>query len=104
MLNLKRVIMNRFVWVFILLGYKFSAQNMQYKTLSLSECIDFALLHNENIRTGKLEIDYQKQFKKAATEIPKTNVLFAQGQFNSRYKYDNSVTVMQQIPFPAVFT
>src|SRR5207253_8911104 len=81
-----------------------TAQNIQHKTLSLPECIDFALLHNKNIKTANLEIDYQKQFKKGATEIPKTNVLFAQGQFNSLYKYDNSVTVMQQIPFPAVFS
>src|ERR1700756_4496392 len=80
------------------------AQNKEHKILSLQQCIDFALLNNENIKTGKLEIDYQKQFKKGATEIPKTNVLFAQGQFNSLYKYDNSVTVMQQIPFPAVFS
>ncbi|MGZ3863947.1 MAG: TolC family protein [Bacteroidia bacterium] len=79
-------------------------QGLQHKTLSLQECIDFALIHNENIKTANLEIDYQKQFKKGATEIPKTNVLFAQGQFNSLYKYDNSVTVMQQIPFPAVFS
>src|ERR1700757_3660237 len=89
-----------------LIGLYFTvgAQNKEHKILSLQQCVDFALLNNENIKTGKLEIDYQKQFKKGATEIPKTNVLFAQGQFNSMYKYDNSVTVMQQIPFPAVFS
>ncbi len=84
--------------------FKVKSQTAAHKMLSLKECVDFAIQNNENIKTGNLEIDYQKQFKKAATEIPKTNVLFAQGQFNSLYKYDNSVTVMQQIPFPAVFT
>jgi heavy metal efflux system protein len=89
---------------FIGLCFNAGAQNKEHKILSLQQCIDFTLLNNENIKTGKLEIDYQKQFKKGATEIPKTNVLFAQEQFNSMYKYDNSVTVMQQIPFPAVFS
>jgi len=69
----------------------------------MNECIDYALNKNENVVTGQLEIEYQKQYKKGATEIPKANVLFAQGQFNSLYKYDNSLTVTQTIPFPAVF-
>ncbi len=85
-------------------GLSLFAQKPQVKILSLADCVDFAVKNNENIKTGNLDIDYYKQFKKGATEIPKANVLFAQGQFNSVYKYDNSVTVMQQIPFPAVFT
>ena len=96
--------MKKYVLLFALLSLEVSAQNLQHKTLSLQECIDFALQHNENIITGKLEIDYQKQFKKGATEIPKLNVAYAQGQFNSVYKFDNSVTAIQTIPFPAVFT
>jgi cobalt-zinc-cadmium resistance protein CzcA len=80
------------------------AQSPAPKVLSLQQCVDFALANNENIKTANLDIQYQKQFKKAATEVPKTNVLYAQGQFNSVYKYDNSITVTQQIPFPAVFT
>ncbi len=73
------------------------------KTMSLKECINFALSHNENIKTANLDIAYQKQFKKASTEIPKTVIQYSQGQFNSIYKYDNGVQVTQQIPFPGVF-
>jgi cobalt-zinc-cadmium resistance protein CzcA len=80
------------------------AQELPHKVLSLQQCIEYALQNNENIKTGKLEIDYQKQFKKGSTEIPKANVLFSQGQFNSVYKYDNSITLSQTIPFPSVFT
>lgn len=96
--------MKKFFLLFVLGGTGAMAQGLQHRTLSLQECIDFALQNNENVHTAQYEIEYQKQFKKAATEVPKTNVLFAQGQFNSVYKYDNSITVTQQIPFPAVFT
>lgn len=82
----------------------FYGQTGKVKILSLQQCVDFALQNSENIKTANLDIDYHKQFKKAATDIPKTNVLFAKGQFNSVYKNDNSITVTQQIPFPAVFT
>jgi len=75
----------------------------QVKKMCLSECIDFAIANNEHIKTARYDIDYQKQFKKASTEIPKTAVVFTQGQFNSAYKYDNSFAISQQIPFPAVF-
>lgn len=94
----------KFTVFFYLLANLLTAQIKGHKVLSLQECIDYALKNNENIKTGQLEIDYQKQFKKSATEIPKANILFAQGQFNSLYKYDNSITVTQTIPFPAVFT
>lgn len=84
------------------------AQNVhkqaEHTIMNLQQCIDFAIKHNENLKTADLEIQYQRQFKKAATEVPKTNVSYMQGQFNSIYKYDNSVTITQQIPFPAVFT
>ena len=94
----------RLMLILIVFGFNVSAQKIIHKILSLQQCVDFAMEHNANIKTGKLEIDYQKQFKKGATEIPKANVLFAQGQFNSLYKYDNSVTLVQTIPFPSVFT
>ncbi len=80
-----------------------SAQN-NVRKLSLPECIGSALANNEHIKTAGYDLAYQKQFKKASTEVPKTGVVFTQGQFNSKYKYDNSVAVTQQIPFPAVFS
>lgn len=71
--------------------------------MSLGECLDYALAHNEGLKTAHLEIEYHKQFRKAATEIPKTAITFQQGQFNSVYKFDNSINVVQQLPFPGVF-
>lgn len=94
----------KLIVLFVCLASVISAQGPVHKILTLQQCIDYGLKNNENIKTGKLEIDYQKQFKKGSTEIPKANVLFAQGQFNSLYKYDNSITITQTIPFPTVFT
>ncbi len=80
------------------------AQNAPPKNYSLQQCIDYALKNNENIKTANFNIEYMRQFKKAATEIPKTTVVYTQGQFNSIYKYDNNITVAQAIPNPLVFT
>ena len=96
--------MKKLLGLFLIIGINLFGQNKVIKKMNLQECIDFAIKNNENIKTANLDVAYQKQFKKVATEIPKTNIMFAQGQFNSVYKYDNSVTVMQQIPFPTVFT
>ncbi len=81
-----------------------SANISKEKNYTLKECIDFALKNNENIKTANLNIDYMRQFKKASTEIPKTSIVYTQGQFNSIYKYDNNFTISQAIPNPLVFT
>jgi cobalt-zinc-cadmium resistance protein CzcA len=74
------------------------------KNYSLQECIDYALKNNENIKTANYHLQHDKQFKKTATEIPKTTVMYTQGQFNSIYKYDNNITISQTLPNPMVFT
>ena len=96
-MNLKLILM------LLVLGLSVTAQNVIHKVMTLQECINYGLKNNENIKTGKLEIDYQKQLKKSSTEIPKANIMYAQGQFNSLYKKDNNFTLSQAIPFPTVF-
>ena len=93
----------KLISMFLVLGLSVTAQNVNRKVMKLQECINYGLKNNENIKTGKLEIDYQEQFKKGSTEIPKANIIYAKGQFNSLYKKDNSFTLLQTIPFPTVF-
>lgn len=76
---------------------------MAQKNYSLQECIDYALKNNENIKTANYHLQHDKQFKKTATEMPKTTVMYTQGQFNSKYQYDNNITISQTLPNPAVF-
>lgn len=84
--------------------WKLNAQTPLIKIYSLQECINLALKNNENIKTANFNIDYQREFKKASTEIPKTSLVYTQGQFNSIYKYDNNISITQVMPNPLVFT
>ena len=77
---------------------------LKSQVFSLNECIDYALKNNENIKMTDLNIKYQGYLKKASSEIPKTTVMYTQGQFNSIYKYDNNITVSQSLPFPSVLS
>ena len=91
------------VTLILLFVNKINAQTKNVKVFSLGDCIEFALNNNENIKSENLNISYQKQYKKSATEIPKTTMTFTQGQFNSVYRFDNNFAFSQQIPFPSVF-
>ena len=71
--------------------------------VSLDEALRTALQNNIGLKAVALEVDFQKQFKRAATEIPKTNMLLTYGQYNTLNK-DNNVTIIQSLPFPTVFT
>ena len=80
-----------------------SFAHTQVQTVSLEQAINQAVQNNKSITAGKLEIDYQKQFKKSLTEMPKTNIGLQYGQYNSINKTDNLFTASQTIPFPTVF-
>ena len=53
----------KLISILLILGLRATAQNVNHKVMTLQECINYGLKNNENIKTGKLEIDYQKQFK-----------------------------------------
>ena len=80
-----------------------SFTNAQIPPISLEQALQQAVQNNKSITTGKLEIDYQKKYKKSLTEIPKTNIGLQYGQYNSINKTDNHFTASQIIPFPTVF-
>jgi cobalt-zinc-cadmium resistance protein CzcA len=62
-----------------------------------------ALKNNEHLKEAEYTVEYSRQLRGAATEMPKTTVMYTQGQFNSIYKYDNNITISQAIPNPLVF-
>lgn len=80
------------------------SQPANVKVFTLDQCIELALKNNENLRTAALNIEHEQQNKKNATEVPKTNVVYTQGQFNSIYKHDEIISIGQTIPFPTVFS
>ena len=53
----------KLISIFLALGLSVTAQNLIHKVMTLQDCINYGLKNNENIKTGKLEIDYQKQLE-----------------------------------------
>ena len=97
--------MQKIKLIAVVLAFTFIKLNAQTNTkkFTLNECIEYAFKNNELLKTADLEITYNKQLKKISSDVPKTSLMYTQGQFNSIYKYDNNITVSQSIPFPTVF-
>ena len=72
-------------------------------SIHLDEAIDIALQNNLRIRSSSLETERRQQLRKAATEIPKTEIHLTHGQYNSIVKNDNNLTITQTLPFPTLF-
>lgn len=71
-------------------------------SISLEQAIQQSLLQNKSITTATLYIEQQKQLKRTAMELPKTNIDYTQGQYNSIVSRDNGISISQVIPFPTV--
>jgi hypothetical protein len=87
------------MFVFVLSLTFVRAQTKTDKIYGLQQCIDIAIKNNENLKTAGLNVEYEKIHKKIATDIPKTNLVYTQGQFNSIYKYDENITVFPSQQF-----
>lgn len=72
------------------------------QVLTLPAAIAQATQNNLLIKTGLYEIDLQNTLKKTAKEIPKTNIQWMAGQYNSP-KFDNNFTISQTFPMPSTF-
>ena len=89
----------KFLFLFLVIPFFGFSQ-----TLSMQEFVDLALQNNPSTHASRLEIERQTKLKRTSTEIPKTDVSFMYGQYNSVYDQDNNLTISQSIPFPTVFT
>lgn len=74
------------------------------ESLDLDAAIQYALKYNLAIESSSLAVDHFEQLKKTSGEIPRTEISLMHGQYNSYVKNDNSISIMQTIPFPTVFT
>lgn len=75
----------------------------QTDSLTLAQAVQSALDNNKGVKAAAQHVSYQQYVKKASSEVPKTEVDFMYGQYNSILN-DNSVSITQSIPFPTVFT
>ncbi len=95
--------MRKLLVLFFVCGQLMAQDKTVFTNLTLQNCIDLAFARNQEIKIAKLEEQQAIINKRTSSEIPKVAVLFTEGQFNSIYKFDNSVTVTQTIPFPSAF-
>lgn len=87
------------LYFMLLPGSLFSQQQ-----LSLEEAIAAGLKNSPLVQSAQLDVERQQALKRAAAEVPKTDVAFMYGQYNSYVKNDNNITIAQSIPFPTFYT
>lgn len=83
----------------------FSFQNLQAQTgkqITVDEAVGIALNNNLEMKANGFEIQSAQSLRKTANELPKTDVNYQFGQYNS-IKFDNAVQLSQTIPFPTLF-
>jgi cobalt-zinc-cadmium resistance protein CzcA len=90
------------VLFFLLLGVSSIQAQEQKQVVDLQQAIEIALKNNEGIKAVTYEVESKKQLKKTSLDLPKTDITFMRGQYNSYYKNDNNITVMQSIPFTSL--
>ncbi|UPK72599.1 CusA/CzcA family heavy metal efflux RND transporter [Chitinophaga filiformis] len=94
--------MSKTIMIFLLLtGAPMLSRAQQ--PLTLDELIQLTLQQNKGLQAAGAGVDYYRQLKRTAGELPKTDVGLQYGQYNSYVKNDNNITVTQKIPFPTVF-
>lgn len=88
--------MTRFIILFALntISAMLSAQ-----TLTLESAVAYALERHPSVMGARAEISRQTALKRAAIDVPKTEISVMRGQFNSVVT-DENVTIGQTIPFP----
>lgn len=76
----------------------------QVRELTLQQAIDVALANNERIKIAQYQIDFQKTGKSGAITIPKTELLYTNGEFNNPTIQDNTYGISQRINFPSLYS
>lgn len=85
--------------IMLMLGLSLTEAFAQQDKFSLNQLVDHALGHNAYIIASGYEVEAQKQLKKTAIDLPKTEVSLMYGQYNSYATNDNNITISQSIPF-----
>jgi cobalt-zinc-cadmium resistance protein CzcA len=71
------------------------------RKISLEKAIEEGTTKNLEIKSGLYQIDHQKAMVGTAVELPKTEVSWMGGQYNSK-RFDNQFNVTQVFPHPRV--
>lgn len=77
-----------------------AASAIKAQTFSLQQAQAQALQHSPFLKASALDVERHTALKRAAPEIPKTDIQLLYGQYNSIEKHDNNITITQTLPFP----
>lgn len=103
-IRVKRNIKTASILVFALCSFATAkAQTDTTKTIELDEAIATALQNNLEIQSQQLNVQSSTTLKKSVFELPKTDVNFQFGQYNS-IQNDRAFQLSQTIPFPTYFS
>ncbi len=84
--------------------FGFTITNAQTpKQLSPNDVIELSLKNNLQIQSSQLNVQSYSKLKNSFFELPKTELNYQYGQFNS-IKKDNSFQIAQNIPFPTYYS
>lgn len=91
--------------LFLISFFTFDNANAQVipKSITVENAISAALKNNLKLQSQQLSIQASSALRKSVFELPKAEINFQYGQFNSLEK-DNGFQVSQTIPFPTYFT
>jgi heavy metal efflux system protein len=72
------------------------------QVVSIKDAIDIALKNNPGVRAAMSSVEAQRQLARTSFDLPKTEITYMRGQYNSYSKDDNNISIMQSIPFGAL--
>jgi len=101
--KIKPTIITSAILLFLFSFGNANAQTQTIKTISVDDAISTALKNNLEIRSQQLNVQSSISLKKSTFELPKTNVNFQYGQYNS-IQNDKAFQISQNIPFPTYYS
>ncbi len=85
-----------------LLPFGAQAQAIQPEPFTLHTAIEHAKRNNLAVKSAELDVQREQALRKAAFNLPKTNVSYSRGQI-STIRQDEYIAASQQFAFPAVY-
>jgi cobalt-zinc-cadmium resistance protein CzcA len=71
--------------------------------LTVEQAVELVLKNNLQLQASQLNVESSHSLKISFFELPKTEVIYQYGQYNSIQK-DNSFNIQQSIPFPTYYS
>jgi heavy metal efflux system protein len=72
------------------------------QVVSSKDAIDIAIKNNPGVRAAMSSVEAQRQLRQTSFDLPKTEITYMRGQYNSYSNDDNNISIIQSIPFAAL--